>query len=305
MFPECHAAAANHAIECDKGFFPFRDCEPLPFQGISPRYDLSDLTKEDFQTILAGATAEAVIDIAETYDLEAGEYVVSADGALPFSGPDCNGITGVIPYESNKVKITVSQPSNAKVLARLDRRTIVDADSCTAEHTAIVQDAMKRAGDMAAEAANAALNGDARLFESFFRTTDTATRKTVAARFDAIAREIRAGDNGTITYSCGDGMGGCSSKAAIAYAVSGRNLIVNCPTYYDIAKETKSCGGKDQALTIIHELTHMSSVFKPSTTDYAYGYDSVIALPKEKAIVNADTFLYYAGCKFVPVVALH
>jgi deuterolysin len=77
------------------------------------------------------------------YDLEAGEYVVAADGALPFSSPDCNGITGVIPYESNKVKITVSQRSNAKALARLDGRTIVEADTCTAEHVAIVQDAMK------------------------------------------------------------------------------------------------------------------------------------------------------------------
>jgi deuterolysin len=110
---------------------------------------------------------------------------------------------------------------------------------------------------MAAEAANAGLNGDARLFESFFRTTDTATRRTVAARFDAIAREIRAGDNGTITYSCGDDMRACFNKAAIAYAMSSRNLIVNCSTYYKISKKTKSCSGMDQALTIIHELTHM------------------------------------------------
>jgi deuterolysin len=246
-----------------------------------------------------------VLDIADTYDLEAGEYAVSADGALPFSGPDCTGITGVIPYRSNEIKITVSQPSNAKVLARLDRRTTLDADTCTWEHTAIVQDALKRAGDIAAEAANAALNGDARLFESFFRTADAATRKTVAARFEAIAREIKAGDNSTVTYSCGDGVGGCSSKGAIAYAVSGRNLMVNCPTYYEIAKETKSCGGKDQALTIIHELAHMSSVFKPAAGDHAYGYDAIIALPKEKAVVNADTFLYYASCKCVPFVALH
>jgi deuterolysin len=193
----------------------------------------------------------------------------------------------------------VSQPSNAKVLARLDRRTIVEAETCTAEHTAIVQDALKRAGDIAAEAANTALNGDARLFESFFRTTDAATRKTVAGRFNAIAREIKAGNNGTITYSCGDGMKACSTKGAIAYAVSGRNLMVNCPIYYEISKETKSFGGKDQALTIIHELTHMSSVFKPAAVDHAYGYDAIIALPKEKAIVNADTFLYYASCKFL------
>jgi deuterolysin len=246
-----------------------------------------------------------VIDLAETYDLEAGEYVVSADGALPFSGPDCDGITGVIPYESNKVTITVSQPSKAKVLARLDRRTIVEADTCTAEHTAIVQDALERAGVIAAEAANAALNGDARHFESFFRTTDAATRKTVAARFDAIAREIKAGANGTITYSCGDGAGACSNKGAIAYAVSARNRMVSCPTYYEISKDTKECGGKDQALVIIHELTHMSSVFKPAASDHAYGYEGVIALPKEKAIVNADTFLYFAGCKFLPFVALH
>lgn len=292
-------SSANQPVDCDKGFFPFIDCQKLPFMGINRAYSLNDLTKEDFQPIAPGTTVDAEFDIAETFDLEAGEFKISAEGSLPFSTPDCTGIAGVIPYKSNEITIKVSEPSSASTVASIQRRGILDADTCTAEQKTIVNTAVKRAASVSSAAADAALNGDARLFEYYFRTTDTATRKEVAARFKAIANEAASGNKGNVTFDCGHGMEQSEcGKGALAYAVSGVNLIVNCPGWYVMTDKTDDCGGKDQALAMIHELSHLSDVYSPGTGDMAYGYDAIINLSKEDAVLNADTYLYYASGEF-------
>lgn len=266
--------------------------EPLNFQGINKRIDLSDLTKDDFESIAASATATAEIDIAETFDLEAGEYTVSAEGVLPFSNHERTGVSGVIPYKSNSISITVTKPTSASSI--LNRRATLMESSCSPEHKAIVQAALKRAASAASAAAKAARIGDARLFEYLFRTSDKSVRQQVAARFDAIAREAAAGTNGTVNYDCGDHLGACG-KGVLAYAMQAGNMVVNCPSYYKIMAASPNCGGKDQGLVAIHEMSHLKAVFTPAAGDYAYGYNACIALDKEKAIMNADTHLYYAG----------
>jgi deuterolysin len=190
----------------------------------------------------------------------------------------------------------VSEPSTASAAnSIIHRRGTVDVDTCTKDQNAEVDAAVKRAASLSTAAADAAVNGDARIFEYYFRTTDTATRQEVAARFEAIANETSSVGGGKVTYNCGNGLTQSDCGDALAYAVPSKNMVVNCPSWYIIVPETDDCGGKDQGLAMIHELTHLGDVYSPPATDIAYGYDAIVSLSKEDAIVNADTYLYYAS----------
>lgn len=274
--------------------------------GINRAYDVRQLTKEDFQPIAAGATVDAEFDISETFDLTAGEFKVSAEGALPFSNPDCTGISGVIPYKSNEITVKVSEPSTASAANSINRRGTVDVDTCTEDQKAEVDAAIKRANSLSKAAADAAVNGDARIFEYYFRTTDTAARKEVAARFEAIANETSSVNGGKVTYNCGNGVSqsDCGGKGVLAYAVSNKNMVVACPNWYAIVPEIDGCGGKDQGLVMIHELTHLDGVYSPAAKDIAYGFDAIVSLSKEDAILNAETYNFYAAGEF-PLFLCH
>ncbi|KAJ5704812.1 hypothetical protein N7536_000501 [Penicillium majusculum] len=167
-------------------------------------------------------------------------------------------------------------------------------ESCTTSQQAVVEAALQRAATLSTTAADAAINGDASRFEEYFRTTDTASRQEVAARYEAIANEAGSLGGGNITYNCGNGLeqSDCGD-GVLAYALG--NKVVTCPAYYKVSSAISSCGGTDQGITMIHELSHIAAVHSPGTGDHAYKYDSIITLSKEKAIVNADTYLHYAG----------
>ncbi|PGH02241.1 hypothetical protein AJ79_07690 [Helicocarpus griseus UAMH5409] len=273
--------------------------DEVPFKGIRLSYNPFDLNQDDFQPIAPGQTIDAEFDIAETLDLtEGGNYIVSAEGVLPFSNPECTGITGVIPYKSNEITIHVDGKLAARTetvhakFERLARRTEI-VDSCTPEQKQVVTKALKTAEDLATAASKEALCGDSRKFEQYFRTTGSSVRKDVSERYAAIAKEASSTTSGHTKYHCEDTANACK-KGVIAYAVTGKNIVVNCPSYYDMAEVSDGCGGKDQALTIIHEFTHIDEVYSPATTDYTYGLEASISLDADKAIKNADNYNFYA-----------
>ncbi|KAJ5431159.1 Peptidase M35 deuterolysin [Penicillium cf. griseofulvum] len=177
------------------------------------------------------------------------------------------------------------------------RETGLKLESCTTSQQAVVEAAVQRAASLSKAAADAAINGDASIFEEYFRTTDTASRQEVAARFEAIANEASNLSSGKVTYNCGNGttQSDCGGSGVLAYAVSGHNKIVNCPDWYKIVPAIDNCGGTDQGLAMIHELSHMGDIYSPPTQDLAYKYNALVKLPKEQAILNADTYNLYAG----------
>ena len=59
-----------------------------------------------------------------------------------------------------------------------------------------------------------------------------------------------------------------------------------------------NCGGTDQGLAMVHELSHINDVYSPPTQDFAYKYNDLVELPKEQAVLNADTYNLYAGGEF-------
>ncbi|KAJ5816987.1 Peptidase M35 deuterolysin [Penicillium robsamsonii] len=176
------------------------------------------------------------------------------------------------------------------------RESGLKLESCTTSQQAAVEAAVQRAASLSKAAADAAINGNASIFEEYFRTTDTASRQEVAARFEAIANEASNLSSGKVTYNCGNDITQSEcGKGVLAYAVSGNNKIVNCPDWYKIVPAIDNCGGTDQGLAMIHEISHIGDVYSPPTQDFAYKYNALVELPKEQAVLNADTYNLYAG----------
>ncbi|CRL28356.1 Peptidase M35, deuterolysin [Penicillium camemberti] len=148
------------------------------------------------------------------------------------------------------------------------RETGIKLESCTTSQQAVVEAAVQRAASLAKAAADAAINGDASIFE-----------------------------DGKVTYNCGNGttQSDCGGNGVLAYALSGNNKIVNCPSWYKIVPAIDDCGGTDQGLAMVHELSHMNEVYSPPTQDFAYKYNDLVQLPTEQAVLNADTYNLYAG----------
>ncbi|PGH33891.1 hypothetical protein GX50_03291 [[Emmonsia] crescens] len=273
----------------------------VPFKGIHLRYSPSNLTEDDFQPIAPGQTIDTEFDLAETLDLsESGNYIVSTEGVFPFKNPKSNDIAGIIPYKSNEIKIKIDGKQTANILSvhakfsRLARRADLSNGGCDDQQRAVITSAIKNAASIAAVASNAALYGDVRKFEQYFRTTDSTVRQQVSDRFRAIANEACSSIGGIVQYLCYDSMEFCQ-QSTVAYALSGSNVVVNCPAYYSVAVMSQGCDAGDQALTVIHELSHLDGVYSPAATDHAYGEDASIALSSDMALMNADNYTYYAN----------
>jgi deuterolysin len=78
------------------------------------------------------------------------------------------------------------------------------------------------------------------------------------------------------------------------------NSITYCPIFFtNTIPITTGCKTFDRGTTILHETTHASSVYSPSTQDLAYGYDASVKLSTEQALNNADSYTLFANCKLM------
>ncbi|KAL1955650.1 hypothetical protein VTO42DRAFT_8195 [Malbranchea cinnamomea] len=287
--------------------------EEVLFKGIQPRYDLTHLTPKNFASLAPGSNITSEFDIADTLDLSpGGNYTISSQGVF-LVGRDTNSssITGVAPYKSNTIKVSIDAASIAnrtrsRLLSHsfttLAPRTQLDSDSCTGtQEGEALQTALQNTVSLSLRAARAARYGDQRRFEEYFRTTSESVRQDVSSRFLAIAVEASSSSSSSsspsrssTTYFCTDPLGYCNSNT-LAYAIPSRSVIVNCPLYYRLPDLTTRCHGQDQATTTLHELTHAERVYSPHTVDHAYGYEASRALDAEEAVLNADTYALFAN----------
>ena len=141
-------------------------------------------------------------------------------------------------------------------------------------------------------------------FQEFFKTTDEVTLRNITARFQAVANECAAAGTGNASYSCTDTRNQCGqpSDGVIAYTHTPTNAMTMCPLYFKLELLTKKCHGYDQSTTVVHELTHAKAVFYPATEDHAYGYPRSVALSKDNAFRNAETYELFAQCKWLTLI---
>lgn len=200
-------------------------------------------------------------------------------------------------YESNLLEMTISDNDIGLVpraVPLLDARDTPSGCS-EAEGMQYVQ-ALGQLIGVATLAAQEARFGSAARFDQFFHSMDDSTRSTVAARFDAVVRESQLPSTGATTYYCNDPFGYCDPDT-LSYSIPSQNAIGNCPLYYTLSPLSRVCGYQDQTTTSLHELTHLPSVFTPTTQDFAFGVAASSQLSPDQAILNADTYAFYANCK--------
>lgn len=278
------------------------------FKGVLLRLKTGDLTQESFMAIAPGQTLETEVDIAELYDVETDDsYTVQAMGAMRYAEAGDTKLAGALDFSSNALVMNINGTEAKEVPYALDaivKRTRLNTGSCSTARLSAVRTALSNCARLASGAATAATSGSATTFNTFFKSTSSSVRSTVAARFRAIAADCGSTTSGGTTTYCNDPYGYCTSNV-LAYAIPSQNIISYCPAFYSyLPALTSTCRAQDQAGTVLHEETHTPGVYSPGTQDYAYGYAASIRLSTSQALLNADSYALFANGKFLCRMAL-
>ncbi|KAF2867702.1 neutral protease 2-like protein [Massariosphaeria phaeospora] len=264
----------------------------VPFEGIKLQILTSGLSMDDFVALGAGETKEITVEAAALHTLDdGGDFDVFAKGLVPFAEAGSTELAGTLDYESNKLTLAVDGAVAATVHQALTKRTVVGS-SCTGTRLSTVRTALSNCARLANAAASAATAGTK--LDTYFKSTSSSTRSTVAARLRAVASDC-SGTGRATTTNCNDPYGGCSSNV-LAYTVPSQNFIAYCPLFFnELPALTSTCHGQDQATTVLHEETHAPGVYSPGTDDFAYGYSASTRLSASQALLNADSYALYAN----------
>lgn len=270
----------------------------IPFEGIKLRLLTTGLAAEDFVALKAGETKEITVEAAALHSLnDGGDFEVFASGLIPFAEENSTELSGTLPYDSEKLTITVDGAQAAQVTKALDlsKRTSVRS-SCTGSKLTAIRTALSNCNRLATSAASAASAGTK--LSTYFKSTATSTINTVSGRLTAIARDCGS-TTATTTTNCDDQYSGCSSNV-LAYTVPSTSYITYCPIFFsELPALTSTCHAQDQATTVLHEEAHANSVYSPGTDDLGYGYSAASRLTTAQALNNADSFALYANAIYV------
>ena len=271
--------------------------ENVAFEGVRLRLAIDSLTEEAFEVIPAGGNIEATFDIAELHDLsEGGAFDVLSEGAISYADLDSTKIAGVATFSSNLLSAQeIDGAEAAKVRsAFLQKRTAVQSD-CTGTRRTATVNAITRCRSLAQAAASQAQSNSARVNE-YFKSTSSSTRSQVANVFSRVASECGSTTGGNSRYFCSDVYGACSS-GVLAYTLPSASYMVNCPLFFSgLSATSGSCHAQDQQTTILHEVTHLTSVAGTSDLN-GYGYSYVRSLSASQSLRHADTYTLFAQCK--------
>ena len=262
----------------------------VAFEGIKIRLLTSALGADDFVALGAGETKEITVETAALHAInEGGDFDVFAEGLIPFAKADSTELVGSVPYESNKLSMSIDGAVAATVEKALAKRTVVGS-SCTGTKLTAVRTALSNCARLATSAASAASAGTK--LTTYFKTT--ANKNTIVARLNAVSSDC-GGTGSKTSTNCNDPYSGCSSNV-LAYTVPSANFITYCPIFFSaLPALTSSCHAQDQATTVLHEETHAPGVYSPGTQDNGYGYAAATALSASAALNNADSYALYAN----------
>ena len=264
----------------------------VPFEGIKIRLLTSGLSTDDFITLGAGETKEVTVETAALHTLtDGGDFDVFAQGLLPYAEANSTELAGNLPYDSNKLSMAVDGTLAATVAKAITKRTVVGS-SCTGTKLSAIRTALSNCASLASAAATSATAGTK--LDTYFKSTSSSTKSTVAARLRAVSSDC-GGSGSATTTNCNDPYQGCSSNV-LAYTVPSQNFITYCDIFFNqLPALSSTCHGQDQATTVLHEETHAPGVYSPGTDDLGYGFAAASKLTTSQALNNADTFALYAN----------
>jgi deuterolysin len=242
-------------------------------------------------TLEAGMTKGVTVETAALHSLnEGGEFSVFAKGLLPYAEANSTELSGHIAYESNKLTISVDGKLAARVAKAAIKRSTVGG-TCSGSKQSSVQTALSNCNKLASAASGAAQAGTK--LSTYFKSSSSATKNTVANRLKAVAADCSNGK--ATTSNCNDEYNGCAANV-LAYTQPSKNSVYYCEIFFSkLPALATTCHGQDQATTVLHEETHNPAVYAPGTDDIGYGYDAAIKLSTSQALSNADSYAIYAN----------
>lgn len=266
----------------------------VAFEGIKIRLLTSGLSSDDFVTLAAGETKEVTVETAALHTLtDGGDFDVFAKGLLPYAEANSTELVGALAYDSNKLTMSINGTIAATVAKAITKRTTVGS-TCTGSKLSAVKTALSNCQKLATAASSSASSGTK--LDTYFKSTSSSTKSTVAARLKAVASDC-GGSGSATTTNCNDPYQGCSSNV-LAYTVPSENFITYCNLFFSALPALSStCHGQDQATTVLHEETHAPGVYSPGTDDLGYGYSAATRLSSSQALNNADSYALYANGK--------
>lgn len=260
-----------------------------------------NLSQSDFTLIAAQQTLVYDVDVADLYELDIGAYNVSIEDYLPYAEERSTELTGKsFPLFSEPLSLMVDSKKPTS-RTELKTRNTLQSDCSSSQFTAITN-ANKACARMATAAAEAASSGSDSAFQEFFMDNSQSTRSQVAAKFRKVAAECSSTPGGTGTSFCTDQRRECEG-GLLAYTYwqdQGRDTHFGttyyCPIYFEtLVANDAGCNDQSQASNTLHETTHAVL----GTRDIAYGPQNVRRLEAEQALMNADSYTYYAIGEFL------
>jgi deuterolysin len=168
--------------------------ETANFLGIKTVVQMTNLTQDAFEHIEKGKSIQFTVNVAETHDLSAGgTYQLQSSGQIPYTDDFATNLDSgkSLAFKSNKLKLKINGKAAAKAKKDYSKMKLAKRDDCGGNRGSL-ESALAMCSWMAANAANAAFNGDAGKFAEYFKTTDGGTRTAVGNRYNAIATECGA-----------------------------------------------------------------------------------------------------------------
>jgi len=251
----------------------------------------------DYLTLGAGESIQVVLPLSVYYDISIrGRYTVEYSGSFHVE-TTTSAKTRQITSSSkgsyiNQHQTVSPEPVTLELTPALETRAVLPANfySCSTQQQLELEVALQSSEDIALQAYEGlvGLQGDARLnsprYKQWFGEFSSARYAKVLGTFEATADVL---SNRVVEFDCS-----CADSGLYAYVFRNRPYrIYPCPNFW-----SSSLNGTDsRAGTIVHELTHFTSV--SNTDDHQYGQIGVSSLAvsdPDLAVLNADSYEYFA-----------
>ncbi|KAM0275935.1 hypothetical protein ACHAQH_007277 [Verticillium albo-atrum] len=284
--------------------------EVATFQGIVASVDYQALASENYEVVKPGSTIARKIDAIALYELKAGTYEFSATGFFAAQPDSASLPTSSVAFKSNTLTVTVDEAvASLSRVVSLQQRALLQEDSCkNSTQRQLMLDALTNCKPLAEAGAAEARDVTSLRFVEYFRSNASDSRKMVADRLDAVAKECGTSDSGGVRVYCSEPFDWTEcSTPLVGYTWPLNNWIIMCPMFFDTRPPVpQECHRQDHATTMIHEMTHNPAVYEVETQDAAYSYANITQLDPDMALYNADTYSLFTNAIYLdcPVESL-
>ncbi|KAJ4316386.1 hypothetical protein N0V84_007901 [Fusarium piperis] len=282
---------------------------PVRFLGVTPLLNFANLDKRDFVEIKSGGSIKVKFDVAQHFDLSAGETFTIE-------------MKGYIPYNSHPVEFKVDRRAAEWTRMKyLDRMPKVLHQNCKGgkwDRENKIRQALSECVHLAGQGKKAARTGPAWRMEEAFGSSSQETRQHVISVFSEAERKCMH-DSHKVDQICAEYYGECLSKRKIvtSYLHEPTLQVGYCDEFFWLADIPKKCHSYDspkawgwhhsRSSTVVRQMIQSSlreTMGANASVHTEHGLARVLALDVDQSLKNADNYElfvshYNLDCKAV------